>query len=277
MYSQPHESGEYVNMPPSQQNADFYIDVHAHTFPDFYAGALREAGIDTVDGWKDPTWSLETALQAMDKYRVRTQMLSMSSPGISFLDGSKRIPMGRRLNEFHAQIVKEHSPRFGFLANLPLPDIDASLAEIAYALDELDADGFGPLSNYDGVYLSDPKMEPVLAELNRRKDVVFVHPTIPPGWKNFTVNLPAPIMEYLFDSSRWAQSMVQNGTKAKYPDTTLIVAHSGGTLPLTQQRVVKFLMQGRNEIFNTYTYELTGTTEPEQIRCLMATADPKIA
>ena len=263
-------------MPTSQQDADFYIDVHAHTFPDFYEDALREAGIDTVDGWKDPTWSLETALEAMDKYRVKTQMLSMSSPGINFLNGSKLIQMGRRLNDFHAQIVKEHSPRFGLLAMLPLPDIDASLAEIAYAIDELDADGFGLLSNYNGVYLSDPKMELVLAELNRRKAIVFVHPTIPPGWKDFTVGLPAPIMEYLFDSSRWAQSMVHNGIKAKYPDATFIVAHSGGTIPLTQQRIVDFLMEGKNEIFNTFAYELTATTKHEQIRCLMATADPKL-
>ena len=208
----------------------------------------------------------------MDKHRVKTQVLSMSSPGISFLDRSKRIQMGRRLNAFHAQIVKEHSPRFGFLATLPLPDINASLAEIAYAFDKLDADGLGLLSNYDGVYLSDPKMEPTLAELNRRKAIVFVDPTVPSGWKNFTVDLPAPTLEYLFDSSRWSQSMVQSGLKAKYPDATLIVAHSGRTLPLTQQRVVKFLMRGRNEIFNTYAYELTATTEPEQIRCLLATA-----
>ena len=38
-------------MTNAQQTADFYIDVHAHTFPDLYADALREAGIETIDGW----------------------------------------------------------------------------------------------------------------------------------------------------------------------------------------------------------------------------------
>ena len=265
-----------MNTPASYQNEDFYIDVHAHTFPDFYAEALRAAGISDIDGWKDPEWSLESALKAMDEHRVKTEMLSMSSPGVSFLNGDKRAKMARRLNDFHAQLVKDHSPRFGLLAVLPLPDIDASLTEIAYAFDQLDADGVGLLSNYDGIYLSDPRLEPVLEELNRRKAVVFVHPTTPPGWKSFTVGLPAPIMEYLFDSSRWAESMVQNGTKAKYSDATMIVAHSGGTLPLTKQRVVKFLMEGKDDLFKTFSYELTATTEPEQIRCLMAIADPKL-
>ena len=265
-----------MNTPASQQNDDFYIDVHAHVFPDFYAEALRAAGINDIDGWKDPEWSVESALKAMDENRIKTQMLSMSSPGISFVAHDKLAEMARRLNNFQAQLVQDHSPRFGLLAILPLPEIDASLAEIAYAFDQLDADGVGLLSNYNGIYLSDPKLEPVLAELNRRKAVVFVHPTTPPGWKNFTVGLPAPIMEYLFDSTRMAQSLVHSGIKAKYPDATIIVAHAGGTLPLTKQRVVKFLMDGKNDLFNTFAYELTATTEPEQIRCLMAIADPEL-
>ena len=256
--------------------AGFYVDVHAHVFPDFYAEALKEAGINDIDGWKNPVWSVESALKAMDSNNVRTQVLSMSSPGISFLSGSKLSQMARRLNEFKAGLVRDHTPRFGLLAVLPLPDIDASLAELTYACDSLDADGFGLLSNYDGIYLSDPKFHPVLEELNRRKSVVFVHPTIPPGWKNFTVGLPAPIMEYLFDTTRMAQSLVHNGTKAKYPDITFIVAHAGGTLPMTKQRIVKFLMDGKSDLFRTFAYELTATTEPEQIECLMASADPAL-
>ena len=55
-----------------------------------------------------------------------------------------------------------------------------------------------------------------------------------------------------------------------------MVAHGGGTLPFTKQRVLKFLMNGENDIFDTFAYGLTATTEPEQIRALMAIADPKL-
>ena len=255
---------------------NFYVDVHAHVFPDFYADSLREAGINDIDGWKSPEWSVEATLAAMDEYNIKTQVLSMSSPGIDFLQGEKASKMARRLNDFMAQLAKEHSPRFGSLAILPLPDIEASLAEIAYACDTLGVDGFGLTSNYHGIYLGEPALDPIFAELNKRRAVVFVHPTVPPHWKTFTIGIPAPVMEYVFDSTRMAQNLVHNGVKAKYPDMTIIVAHGGGTLPFTKQRVVKFLMRGKNDLFDTFAYELTATTEPEQIRAIMSIADPKL-
>ena len=258
----------------SAGDRSFYIDVHAHIFPDFYAEALLAAGVDDVDGWKSPEWDVRSTLNAMDRYNVETQLLSLSSPGLDFLEGEKAFQMARRLNDFLAQVVQDHAPRFGSLAILPLPDVDASLAEIAYACDTLGVDGFGLTSNYHGKYLGDPALDPVLAELNRRKAVVFVHPTVPPHWKTFTVGLPAPVMEYVFDTTRVAQNLVHGGAKAKYPDMTIVLAHGGGTLAVTKQRVVKFLMAGRNDIFGTFAYELTATTEPEQVRALMAFADP---
>ena len=255
--------------------AKFYIDVHAHIFPDFYAEAMKAAGINDVDGWPKPEWSVQSALRAMEQHSIKTQMLSISSPGVDFLEGERAAQMARRLNNYLAQLVEDYSPRFGSLAILPLPDIEASLAEIAYASDTLGVDGFGLTTNYHGVYLGDPALDAVFAELNRRKAVVFVHPTIPPHWKAFAIGLPAPVMEYVFDSTRMAQNLVHTGTKSKFHEIIIIVAHGGGTLPFTKQRVVKFLMDGKNDVFDTFAYELTATTEPEQIRALMTIADPK--
>ena len=104
--------------------------------------------------------------------------------------------------------MQKHSPRLGSLAVFSLPDIDASLAEISYALDMLGMGGVGLLSNYGGLYLGETALDPVFEELNRRKAVAFVHPTIPSHWKSFTVEIPAPVMEYIFDSTRMAQRLV---------------------------------------------------------------------
>ena len=257
-----------------RKDEHLYIDVHAHVFPDFYAEAMKSAGVKDVDGWPNPTWSPEAMFQAMDGHRIQAQVLSISSPGVTFVEGRPAAELARRLNEYMIGLVREHSPRLGSMAVLPLPDVEASLAEIAYALDTLGMDGIGLLSNYRGVYLGDPALDPVFAELNRRKAVVFVHPTIPPHWDAFTVDIAAPAMEYIFDSTRMAQRMVASGAKAKFPDVSIIVAHGGAALPLTHQRLVKYWMHDKNDIFDTFFYELTATTEPEQIAALMATTRP---
>lgn len=76
-----------------------------------------------------------------------------------------------QLNEFAAGVVRAHSGRFGFFAALPMPDVNASLAETAYALDTLQADGVELFANSRGVYLGEPASEPLFAELNRRRAV----------------------------------------------------------------------------------------------------------
>ena len=260
--------------PGGANDEDFYIDVHAHVFPDFYQSAMKAAGVKDVDGWPAPQWSVEAMLKAADGHKIAAQVLSLSSPGVTFVDGKAAADLARRLNEFMADLVKEHSPRFGSMAVLPLPDIDASLAEMAHVLDTLGMDGVGLLSNYHGVYLGDPKLEPIFEELNRRKAMVFVHPTIPPHWDTFTVGIAAPAMEYTFDSTRMAAHLVSSGRKEKYPDVGIIVAHGGGTLPFNYQRVVKYWMNGKHDVFDSFFYELTATTEPAQIAALMALAKP---
>ena len=149
-----------MNSSQAKDETGFYIDVHAHVLPDFYLAALKNAGINDIDGWPFPDWNVEATLQAMDGHKIVTQVLSLSSPGVNFLSGQKAAQLARCLNEFQATLVEDHAPRFGSLAVLPLPDVEASLAEIAYAFDTLGMDGVGLLSNYHGLYLGDPDRVP---------------------------------------------------------------------------------------------------------------------
>ena len=85
--------------------------------------------------------------------------------------------VARTCNEFQARRMREHPARFGAFALLPLPDVDGALEEISYALDVLRLDGIGLFSSVNDCYLGDPLFDPVFDELNRRKAVVFIHPT----------------------------------------------------------------------------------------------------
>lgn len=128
------------------------IDVHHHLLPPQYVKELAKVGVVESGGVPFPQWKPEDSLTMMDRQGIDTAFLSVSSPGLCFGNEAKIREMARLLNEFATQCQARWHERFGFFATLPLPDVEAALAEIAYALDVLHADGIGLLSNYAGVY-----------------------------------------------------------------------------------------------------------------------------
>ncbi len=126
------------------------------------------------------------------------------------------------------------------MASLPLPDVDAAIAEIVHCSDRLAVTGFALLTNVAGQYLSDPAFEPVLAELDRRRARVFLHPTSPPCWEHTSLGRPRPMIEFLFDTTRAVVDLVLSGVVARYRSIQFIVPHAGATLPMVADRVQVF-------------------------------------
>jgi len=248
------------------------IDVHAHFLPESYRAAVLAAGHHEPDGFPSlPTWSAAEHLEVMDRLDIATSMLSISSPGVHFAPD-----LARAVNEEGRRVVVDHPGRFGLLASLPLPDVDAAVAEIAYCCDRLDADGFALLTNVGGTYLGDPTWDPVFAELNRRRARVFLHPTSPPCWEHTSFGRPRPMLEFLFDTTRAVVDMVLNGTVARHPDIEVIVPHAGATLAMIADRVSAFsLMLQVDPIVDVQRdlaslhFDLAGFPIPRQLDALL--------
>ena len=224
------------------------IDVHTHFIPKSYLSALDAIGITSKEiGFPMAPWDVSERLALMDANDIQTEVLSLSSPGIRYWQGTEAATLTRKLNDELADIVRERPTRFGGLATLPLPDIDASLAEIEYAFDTLKADGVVLMTNYDGVYLGNPVFAPVLDELNRRGAVIFVHPTEAPSNDIVTQGYPAPAFEYPADTTRMVVSLIDSDTMRRCPKLKIVASHGGGTIPFIQPRLAVLLPWKRHE------------------------------
>ena len=213
------------------------IDVHHHIVPPEYVKALADLGITESAGIPFPRWSAETALDVMDRQNIKAAITSISYPGVYFGNLAFARDLARRCNEISARLISDHSQRFGAFAVLPLPDVKASLLELEYALDTLQLDGVTILSSIGNKYLGDASFDALHSELNRRKAVVFVHPAVPPGSDVPKLILPPSLIEFTFDTTRAAASLLFSGTLERYPDIRFILSHAGGTVPYLAWRI----------------------------------------
>jgi 6-methylsalicylate decarboxylase len=228
---------------PARADGPRLIDIHSHFVPPFY---LAENG-DRIAGsrggqitraWLE--WSPQQSLAAMDEHGVETAMLSLSTPGIWFGNAEEARATARRVNDYGAELLRSHPGRFGQFATIPLPDTEGSLREIEYAFDVLKADGIGLLTSYGDKWLGDDAYAPVLEELNRRKALVFVHPTTPNCCRALMPGISTIMTEVPQDTTRTITSLLFSGTLTRLKDIRFIFCHAGGTMPMVAKRMTQY-------------------------------------
>lgn len=188
----------------------------------------------------------------MDKNGVATAILSITTPGIWFGDAQAARTLARKCNDYAAQMVRDNPARFGFFAAIPLPDTEGSLREIEYALDVLKADGIGLMTSYGDKWAGDTAFAPVLEELNRRKAVVYFHPTAPNCCRDLMSDVPASLIEYPHDTTRAITSLLYSGSFARLRNVRFVFSHAGGTIPMLAGRI----SQLGKKVPNGVEYEL---------------------
>jgi predicted TIM-barrel fold metal-dependent hydrolase len=261
------------------------IDVHAHFVPQAYRDALAAAGIDRPDGFpRVPEWSVAGHLGQMDALGIAAAVISISSPGIHFGDDAAARALARAVNEAGAAAVGAAPGRFGFLASLPLPDVDGALAELTYAYEELGADGVVLMTNVAGRYAGDADYAELWAELDRRRAVVALHPASPPGWEQTALGRPRPMIEFPFDTTRCVVDLALGGTLARHPGVRLIVPHAGSALPVLVDRVAGFTKaiaptEGDPVdvvgLLADLHYDLAGDATPRALAALLTLTSPE--
>jgi predicted TIM-barrel fold metal-dependent hydrolase len=241
------------------------IDTHQHVIPPRYAEWMRDKGI-RPGGIDLPSWSESSALKFMDGHGIQTGILSLSTPGVWFGDSGEARSWARWVNEYCAEVVSRRPSRFGFFATVTLPDVEGALAEAAYALDVLHADGIVLLANNDGRYLGDPAFAPLLEFLHRRGVAVFVHPGELPAPE--VPGIPTFTADFLLDTTRTAISLILSGSMDRYPGIKFILAHAGGFVPYISYRILLTMLNAKNKAQQLWTLVDQKHQVPRQLAVL---------
>jgi predicted TIM-barrel fold metal-dependent hydrolase len=156
------------------------IDVHAHFWTDAYLDMVAALGKTDTAAQRDRGAGggaeLEARLALMDRAGVDMQVLSASPQLPHGPDEAAAIDAARYVNDQYAGLVARHPGRFAAFASLPLPHLDASLAELGRALDDLGMAGVAMTTTILGQPLVDSPAVQLFAELDRRGTALYLHP-----------------------------------------------------------------------------------------------------
>jgi predicted TIM-barrel fold metal-dependent hydrolase len=220
------------------------VDVHHHIVPPTWLAAMDIIG---RTDFLLKNWSVQKTLEDMDKGGIATSMTSPTTPQVTPLGKDVATRIARESNEFAMKMMIDHPGRFGVWATLPLPHIDESLKEIAYAFDTLKVDGIGCMTSYQDKWLGHPHFAPIWEELNRRKATVYTHPTGANCCTNLVQGVPDYVVEFGTDTTRTIASLILSGASQKYKDINWIWSHGGGAL-------TAFAYRFQHQLVNTPPY-----------------------
>jgi len=206
-----------------------WVDAHGHFAAPGPALPRGGRGTEAGGAW---AFAVETSLDYMDSTGVAAQLISNCNP----IAESDAIIAS---NTYGASLVRAHPTRFGLVAMLPLGDPARAVSEIRRASEELGAEGFAALSNFDGVYLGDERFDPVWAELDQLGATLFIHPTTR-GYGKLSLGRTGALIEAPFDTARTIVDMLYAGVFRRYPRLKLLLAHGGGALPSLAGRIANF-------------------------------------
>lgn len=262
------------------------VDYHAHAITDSYRELVAKHGMSLDEGYPLPQWSMENHMQMMSEAGIERTILTLPAPHPYFGDQTECNAACRRFNEELAALCLTSNSasgltsNFSFAATLPLPDVDAAIAEARYALDTLGAVGVKLATNVYGQYLGDSVLDPLMAFLSERQALVILHPHKPsPVNEAVMTQTPLAMQEYLSETTRTVCNMISRNIFARYLGMRVIVPHAGAYLPIAIPRMWSLypVMRKNNLVgeidfdanLKSLYFDLAGSPSDETIQALL--------
>jgi uncharacterized protein len=224
----------------------------------FLAPAMAEglAGGGVTAGLRGKLEDLgDGRLADMDAGGIDYQVIGHTTPGTQALAGEEAVALARDANNRLADAVRRHPDRFGGFATLPTSDPDAAADELRRAKAELGFVGAMINGSTGGRFLDDPVFRPLLAEAERLRMPIYLHPAEPPRavrdayFRGFD-----PAVEWSLSTGAWGWHaetglhvlrLVLAGVFDRFAQLQIIIGHMGEMLPFMLARVDDILARQR--------------------------------
>lgn len=230
-------------------------DLHTHYYPEAFFRLIEEVGgafsfgTDPTGrtiiryrgsrffGITPPMTDPAKRLEDMDRVGIDVEVLSLSTPNVYFAPPERQAEVARLVNDAYADLAARHPTRFKGFASIPMDDPDAALRELERTQGELRMNGVVVLSNINGRALTDPLYRAFLAECDRRRVCVFIHPMIPASAEPFAEYVLGPIIGFPFDTTLAVARLCYAGVFRELPNIRWILGHLGGAVPYLMERM----------------------------------------
>lgn len=227
------------------------IDAFCHILPKEYADRfLALQGAPEVEFLKKRVSNIpslvdmDVRLKQMDEFEDYRQIINIAAPPVEDF-GSVAVSreFSRIGNEGMAELVQKHPDRFaGFMAVVPLNDVEAAVAEVDYACNELGALGVQIYTHVNGRAMDDGAFEPFWEKMAELDKVIQVHPCRTANWPDYPTEKRSKFeiwwtFGWEYDLSAFMSRIVFGGVLERHPGLKFLIHHGGSMVPHFAGRV----------------------------------------
>jgi uncharacterized protein len=226
------------------------LDAFCHVLPRPYFERLQRISSERAANLLKRTapirslWDVDERLRVIDPFDDYAQIISLAAPPIEALgEPATTAALARLANDEMAELVGTRPETFvGFVAGVPMNDVDATLAEIDRAVEGLGAIGIQIYTHVNGLPLDDSRFEPVFARMAELDRAIWVHPARNSSWPDYPTEEKSKfelwwLFGWPYDTSAFMARLVFSGILTRHPELTVITHHAGGMVPFFSGRV----------------------------------------
>jgi aminocarboxymuconate-semialdehyde decarboxylase len=172
------------------------------------------------------------------------QVVSLPAPPPEDL-GSPRVSAeyARLANDCLAELVQRHPDRFaGFVAALPMNDVEASVEEMRRACGQLGGLGVQIYTHVNGHPLDEERFEPIWSEMGALDRMIWVHPSRSSSWADYPTEKRSKyelwwVFGWEYDTAVFMGRIVFGGVLERHPGLKILIHHGGSLVPHFAGRV----------------------------------------